>query len=396
MTPGEQRGKSFSQSPRRLDIVLKIFIALHHLLCSGLDLCLRILTYTSRNTRDEMPFALALTLELTWLSLDQRAELEAFGARQSTLPANVVDISRYLPERPLRHRFVEPAAAAAPRARTWVPILVAAVLCFATLPFLVVTADLSRGEYLTRIGEHRTIALADGSRVVMNTQTRLRIRYSPHARDVELIDGEALFFVARDPLRPFRVHAKRTIVEALGTRFSIYIGHSGTKIAVTQGQVKVFENLNPTPVILNPDGLLWTDDTGVLELPQRLDELIVKAGQEARVSQDTFADFEVETRWVGLDELERRLAWVDGNLLFNGETLGEAADEFNRYNWRKLKVTDPAIHELQLGGEFQTTNVDGFVDALNKLYGIRSTSLADDPGSREATIELWHRPTGPP
>ena len=70
----------------------------------------------------------------------------------------------------------------------------------------------------------------------MNTQTRLRVRYSPHGRDIELIEGEALFNVARDPLRPFRVHARRTIVEALGTRFSIYLGNSGTQIAVTQGQ----------------------------------------------------------------------------------------------------------------------------------------------------------------
>jgi transmembrane sensor len=272
-------------------------------------------------------------------------------------------------------------------------VLIVALACLALVPFLFVTADLSPGEYVTGIGEHRTIPLADGSQVALNTQTRLRVHYSPHGRDIELIEGEALFSVARDPLRPFRVHARRTIVEALGTQFSIYLGNSGTKIAVTQGRVKVFENLNPTPVILNPDGLLWTDTTS-FEFSASSDGLVVNAGQEARVSQDTFTDFEVETRWVALQELERRLAWVNGNLFFKGETLGQAVDEFNRYNWRKLKVTDPVIHDLQLGGEFETTNLDGFVDALNKLYGIRAMSLGD-PGSRESTLEL-HRPTGPP
>jgi len=374
--------------------VLKTFIALHHFLCAGLNLSLRILHRTSRNGADEMPFALALTLELTWLSLEQRAELEAFGARNPTRSGNVVDISRYLPERPQRHRFIErPAASSAP-GWTWAPVFGAALACLAALPFLFATPDLSKGEYLTGIGEHRTIPLADGSRIAMNTQTRLRVRYSPHGRDIELIEGEALFSVARDPLRPFRVHARHTIVEALGTQFSIYLGNSGTKIAVTQGRVKVFENLNPTPVIVNPDGLLWTD-TVMFEFAESPEGLVVSAGHEARVSQDSFADFEVETRQVELEELERRLAWVNGNLFFRGETLGEAVDEFNRYNWRKLKVTDPAIHDLQLGGEFETTNLDGFIDALDRLYGIRAMSLGDR-GSREPTIELQHRPTGPP
>lgn len=401
MTLGEQRGKSFSwptglpgQGPRRLAVVLKTFIALHHFLCAGLDMSLRVLRRTSRNGADEMPFALALTLELTWLSLDQRVELEAYGTPHPTRRGNVVDISRYLPERPLRHRFIEqPPRPPAPK-WTWAPVFGVALACLTILPFVFATPDPASGEYLTGIGEHRTIPLADGSRVAMNTQTRLRVRYSPHGRDIELIEGEALFSVARDPLRPFTVHARHTIVEALGTQFSIYLGNSGTKIAVTQGRVKVFERLNPTPVILNPNGLLWTD-TVMFEFSQSPDGLVVSAGHEARVSQDSFADFEVETRRVELEELERRLAWVNGNLFFKGETLGEAVDEFNRYNWRKLKVTDPVIHDLQLGGEFETTNLDGFIDALNKLYGIRATSLGD-PGSREPVIELRHRPTGPP
>lgn len=394
MTLGEQRGNSFSQSPRRLAVVLKTFIALHHFLCAGLDMSLRVLRRTSRNADDEMPFALALSLELTWLSLEQRTELEAYGTRIPTPRGNVVDISKYLPKRPQRNRIIERHPAPPSPKWAWTPIVGVALACLAILPFLFVTADLQPGEYLTGIGEHRTIPLADGSRITMNTQTRLRVRFTPHGRDIELIEGEALFSVARDPLRPFRVHARHTIVEALGTQFSIYLGNSGTKIAVTQGRVKVFENLNPTPVILNPNGLLWTD-TVMFEFSSSPEGLVVSAGHEARVSQDSFTDFEVETRRVELEELERRLAWVNGNLFFRGETLGEAVEEFNRYNWRKLKVTDPVIHDLQLGGEFETTNLDGFIEALNKLYGIRATAIGE-PGSREPTIELRHRPTGPP
>jgi ferric-dicitrate binding protein FerR (iron transport regulator) len=191
------------------------------------------------------------------------------------------------------------------------------------------------------------------------------------------------------------VHVRRTIVEALGTQFSIYLGNSGTKIAVTQGRVRVFENLNPTPIILNPNGLMWTD-TATFQFYQPLEGPIVSAGQEARVAnEDSFADFEVQTRRVALDELERRLAWVNGNLFFSGETLGEAVEEFNRYNWRKLRVADPAISQIRLGGKFETTNLDSFVQALQQVYGIRADVLGD-PSAHDTIIELKRRPTGPP
>ena len=345
-----------------------------------------------------MPFALALTLELNWLSLEQRGELEVLGSRNVSagqrLPGNVVDISNYLPERPSRHRFIAPTPTARP-GWNWATAFIVVIVCVAVLPFLVATADLAPGEYLTGMGEQRTIPLADGSRITMNTQSRLRVRFTEHGRDIELIEGEALFSVAHDPARPFRVHAKRTIVEALGTKFSIYIGNSGTKIAVTQGRVRVFENLNPTPIILNPDGLLWTD-TAVFEFSQAPEGLVVNAGQEARVShEDSFTDFEVETRWVAIEELERRLAWVNGNLFFKGETLGEAVTEFNRYNWRKLKIADPSIAGFQLGGQFETTDVAAFLDALKQLYGIRATTIGD-PASHDSFTELRRRPIGPP
>jgi hypothetical protein len=160
--------------------VLKLFIALHHFLCKGLELTLRMLRRTSR--ADEMPFALALTLELNWLSLEQHNDLEVFGSRDLTmsqrLPAKVVDISKYLPERPLRHRLVKPTPPPQQPRWRWATACIIVMAYVALLPSVFVTADLSAGEYVTGIGEHRTIPLADGSRIVMNTQSRLLVRLS--------------------------------------------------------------------------------------------------------------------------------------------------------------------------------------------------------------------------
>jgi transmembrane sensor len=393
---GPRRGKSIFHGPRRLVTVLKLFVALHHSLWTGFQQCLRAVRRTPRRGGDEMPFSLALTLELNWLSMDQRGELEALGSTHPTPGrgrTNVVDIAAYLPERPLRHRLVT----GPPPPPRWnlATVMLITLACLAILPFVLLSADFSPGEYVTGVGEQHTIPLSDGSKIILNTQSRLRVRFTPHGRDIELLEGEALFSVAKDTNRPFRVHVRRTIVEALGTQFSIYLGNSGTKIAVTQGRVRVFENLNPTPIILNPNGLMWTD-TATFQFYQPLEGPIVSAGQEARVAnEDSFADFEVQTRRVALDELERRLAWVNGNLFFSGETLGEAVEEFNRYSWRKLRVADPAISQIRLGGKFETTNLDSFVQALQQVYGIRADVLGD-PSAHDTIIELKRRPTGPP
>jgi ferric-dicitrate binding protein FerR (iron transport regulator) len=121
------------------------------------------------------------------------------------------------------------------------------------------------------------------------------------------------------------------------------------------------------------------------------------AGEQAHVPPDEGmqTNFEVEMRHMTPSEIERHLAWVDGEIAFDGETLQEATDEFNRYNWRKLKVSDPAIAEVRIGGWFKTTNVNEFVGALNRLFGVRAIP-AEDPMSHERVIELKRRQTGPP
>jgi transmembrane sensor len=350
-----------------------------------------------------MAFSLALTVELIWLSDKQRAELESLGAgkppAKAALPDNVIQFSHYYPERAMRTRIMESPTPVNPPGHPrwhWATAAVVAALFLSISPLLFQTPALTSGEYVTGMGEHRTIPLADGSIITMNTQSRLRVRFFAHERVIDLLEGEALFSVAHDPARPFRVHARRTVVEALGTQFSIYLGNSGTKIAVTQGRVKIFESLNQQPIILNPEGLIWTD-TAMFEFYQPPTGFALGAGEEAHVPRDEGmqTNFEVEMRHMTPSEIERHLAWVDGEIAFDGETLQEATDEFNRYNWRKLKVSDPAIAEVRIGGWFKTTNVNEFVGALNLLFGVRAVA-AEDPISHERVIELKRRQTGPP
>jgi ferric-dicitrate binding protein FerR (iron transport regulator) len=75
---------------------------------------------------------------------------------------------------------------------------------------------------------------------------------------------------------------------------------------------------------------------------------------------------------VALEELNRKLSWTAGLLSFQGETLSQVTDEFNRYNRKHLVVTDPSIADRRIGGAFQATDPDSFVSALQKWFDIRA------------------------
>ncbi|HEY2036957.1 MAG TPA: FecR domain-containing protein [Steroidobacteraceae bacterium] len=199
--------------------------------------------------------------------------------------------------------------------------------------------------YTTALGEFEQITLADGSVVVLNTDSELRVQLRAHERDITLIRGEATFEVAPDKSRPFIVVAGSTAARAVGTVFNVQMASGSVEVLVTKGVVAV----GP------PQGTV-TD---------RFALAIVDAGQVAIA-----ASSRVKVESLDQEEIARRLAWHDGMLLFNGQSLAEVAVEFNRYNERKLVIADPAVGRLRIGGYFRATDLDSFVRVLQERFGI--------------------------
>jgi transmembrane sensor len=224
----------------------------------------------------------------------------------------------------------------------------------------------------------------------------MRVWLTRHARDIELLEGEALFAVAHDSSRPFRVHVGHTVVEAVGTEFRVYRGEHGTKVSVVEGRVKVFAYQSPAPLILNPNAVAWTD-VGASDFERPPPPIPVNAREEAQVSTEGSGatEFDVERRAVSQQEIEHHLAWVNGQLIFENATLGETVAEFNRYNRRKLEIDDPTLGQIHLGGAFSSTNVDEFIVELNTLFSIRAVPVGD-PSSGAQVIRLKRGPSGPP
>lgn len=195
----------------------------------------------------------------------------------------------------------------------------------------------------TGLGEIRRVPLADGSMVAINTNSTLEIDLKPKAREISLKQGEAWFQVAKDPERPFVVAAGPVRVRAVGTAFSVRRREqeaSGVDIMVTEGVVEA-----------------WVE--GVDAPRHRL-----SAGGRL-VLASTTATPVVESA----SDIERSLAWRNGEIALDGESLEEAAKLFNRYNSRPIVIEDPDLAKERFVGLFQTNAPESFASAVAATLG---------------------------
>ena len=202
--------------------------------------------------------------------------------------------------------------------------------------------------YDTRVGEIRQVPLSDGSLVAINTQSAVEVAMHPALREVTLTRGEAWFKVAHDKNRPFIVSAGRIRVRAVGTAFSVHRHDDGADVLVTEGVVET-----------------WT--VGEEERPVR-----VEAGSKAYV-----AEYEPPKPVQASADIDRSLAWREGQIALEGESLDQAVAQFNRYNTRKLVIADSSLAEEKLVGQFRATEPLTFAEAVATTLGASVSQEGD-------------------
>jgi transmembrane sensor len=250
-----------------------------------------------------------------------------------------IDVERLLEEaranvhplktRLLSARFTKRSRQLGPAAR--IGLVAAAVAVLAVSVTLWVGFAARGTQYVTGIGEQRALRLADGSTVTLNTRSQMRVRFGDRVRQIELIEGEALFSVAHEPHRPFRVIVDHAVVQAVGTEFNVRRSTDGATVSVVEGVVQI-EPL-PQPVSAR---------TAVtVPAPGRL-----AAGQQASVSE---AGAILNQESV---DTSRVIAWRERRLIFRDAPLATVADEFNRYNELQLIVTGEATRTRRVTGVF--------------------------------------------
>ncbi|WP_395397894.1 FecR domain-containing protein [Novosphingobium sp. BL-8A] len=196
--------------------------------------------------------------------------------------------------------------------------------------------------FVTRRGEVRVVALADGSTITLNTNSSVLVEYGAHNRSIKLESGEALFDVAKDALRPFVVRTAAMDVTAVGTSFTVSrVGEAAARVVVAEGIVEARSLLVKEPQAL------------------RL---------EANMAATASRRMQMIATEVPSTEIERELLWREGRIQFENATLQEAALQFSRYSDIAIEIEDPALRTQQISGAYLANDPVGFCRVVAQIF----------------------------
>jgi len=286
-------------------------------------------------------------LEALWHitgSFSNTAEITA--ARQTVLRNPVVNNLISTTERPglfesLRVRWVHMAVAA-----SFVMLALGSLyLGYGTSSKVTVVGDV----YETRIGERKTFQLSDGSFIFLDTQTRIIADFTSEARRINLVRGQARFNVAHDAYRPFSVMAGAGKITALGTAFVVKKTPSDVLVTLIEGKIAVEQQDHLTTITHAPSQ------------PEHI-------GQQLAYSRKGISK-------ANIVDIPQSVAWQDGRLVFENNTLAEVVSELNRYAKKKIVIGDRSLRSIRMTGVF---NVGPGGNALRALQNYFSLQLTTD------------------
>lgn len=259
------------------------------------------------------------------------------------LEAELADADQYW------ERHVRPSSAiGTPAIRGWRQAFAAMSVAVVVIGLLVwgwPGSPIQDATYLTAKGEQRSVTLADGSTILLNTDSQVSVRLSDEVRLVDLQRGEALFTVAHDPDRPFDVHAANGVIHDIGTEFLVRQSSATVHVAVLEGRVAVEVHAQtPTASVMHPQSL--------------------RAGEE--VSYTTEGALSAVTPF----NVQTTAAWRHGQLVFVETPLEEVLHEWGRYRSDVIRLRDPGLGKVPFSGAFRLDNTAGFFRALEDILAL--------------------------
>ncbi len=220
--------------------------------------------------------------------------------------------------------------------------------------------------FKTKLGQQASFSMSDGTSIQLNTNSIVSVAYTPAHRKITLIRGEARFDVAKDKNRPFTVVAGEQSFTALGTIFNVQKDNEHTmELVVTEGKVLVapatesLENL--TKAFKHPSA-------------EQFSGTLVISGEKASIADGK----SVPVNTISLDQVQRDLAWQQGILIFDGESLEQVLLEVSRYTRTKFKISDPSITHLKVAGYFKAGDIEGLLASLDSNFNLNIIRTSDN------------------
>lgn len=247
-----------------------------------------------------------------------------------------------------------------PRVRSWRPTRAyrqwaagTAIAATALFALLLWYQRWAHPTFTTDHGEQRQVQLEDGSRIALNSDTRLHLEFGETQRRIVFDRGEALFEVARDARRPFSVRVGDRQVTALGTTFVVRYDPNRTDVILVDGKVSVSESAGPSEKLSAKAGVLATEPQALTLVP----------GQRLTLARS-------ERPRIDSPRIEAVTAWRRGEVLLDATPLNEAISEMNRYDERQLVIDEPALSTVRVSGVYRTGDSPGFARAVAELHGL--------------------------
>lgn len=215
--------------------------------------------------------------------------------------------------------------------------------------------------YQTQLGEQEMFSLPDGSNILLNTNSVVKIDFNAKHRHLTLLQGEARFDVAKDKNRPFTVTSGQQSFTALGTIFNVQKDDElNMELMVTEGRV----------LITKAEQSLKDISTSLVHLAEdKLPGRLVVSSEKATIIKN----ITLPTEQVALDEIQRDLAWQQGMLIFEGEPLKQVLAEVSRYSTEKFEIIDPQLMQINVAGYFKVGDTEGLLASLAGNFNIVAT-----------------------
>lgn len=211
------------------------------------------------------------------------------------------------------------------------------------LSVLLVRQNAWDADYHTARGEQRRIELADGSHILLDSDSAVDVQLTASGRNIVLRKGEALFVVTPDPQRPFSVQAGDLNATALGTVYAVSRMDSNTYVTVARGQVKVEA----------PSG------AAVLEAGTRIAQGTQGLGAKQSVN------------------VTNALAWQHGRLVFDMTPLADVLKQVERYRPGFIHAADEHVANLKVSGTFQLDRLEEGVESLAQAFSLDVVRYSD-------------------
>lgn len=198
-----------------------------------------------------------------------------------------------------------------------------------------------RSDYHTEAGQQFRVDLEDGSRLTLNTDTALAVRYSDSLRKIELLRGEAYFEVAANKNRPFVVDGGQATARAVGTAYSVRKQAHDLRVVVSEG---------------------------VVEVAADQAKALVHAAEQAEYRQ---GQMQAVTK---LDN-DDALAWRRQQIVFHRQPLTQVLEDVNRYRSGRIVAVNPQLAERVVNGVFNNGDPDAVVAALTATLQAKALQM---------------------